>query len=230
MIKTHKRVSLYAMFAYHNVEIFTFDGSVQADSTSKHGMRDREVMTIISTGDFRNGLVIELGGTLFRIVEFQHVKPGKGGAFVRTRLKNVETGAVLDKTFRAGEKVEEAVLEHRRMQYLYRDGENYVFMDLENYEQSMLTPAVIGEAAAFLVENQELGVLVRSGKAVAVDLPTSVNLKVQKADPWLKGDTSGAATKPVTLETDLVVQVPLFVEEGDVLKIDTRSGRYMERI
>lgn len=174
--------------------------------------------------------MIDLEGTMFRIVEFQHVKPGKGGAFVRTRLKNVETGAVVDRTFRAGEKFEEAVLEHRRMQYLYRDGENYVFMDLENYEQGPLPPAVIGEASSFLVENQELSVFMRGGKAVTIELPASVNLKVKKADPGLKGDTSGAATKPVTMETGIVVQVPLFVEEGDVLKVDTRSVRYIERI
>ena len=167
---------------------------------------------------------------MFRIVEFQHVKPGKGGAFVRTKLKNVETGAVVEKTFRAGEKFDEAVLEHRRMQYLYRDGENYVFMDLETYEQVPIGPGVIGEATTYLVENQELSVFVRGGKPVTVELPPAVNLKVVKAETWLKGDTSGAATKPVTLETGLVVQVPLFVEKGDTIKVDTRTGRYSERI
>ena len=173
---------------------------------------------------------MDLAGSLFRIVEFQHVKPGKGGAFVRTKLKNVETGAVVDRTFRAGEKFDEAVLEHRRMQYLYRDGENYVFMDIETYEQVPVVPGVIGEAAVYLAENQELSLFVRGGKTVTVELPAAVNLRVVKAEPWLKGDTSGAATKPVTLETGLVVQVPLFVEEGDVLKVDTRTGRYSERI
>lgn len=175
-------------------------------------------------------MVIEMDGSLFRIVEFQHVKPGKGGAFVRTKIKNVETGAVLDRTFRAGEKIEEAILEHRKMQYLYRDGESYVFMDLENYEQSSAGPDVVGEASPYLVENQELSVFIRKGKPMTVELPASVNLKVVQAEQWLKGDTSGAATKPVTLETGLVVQVPLFVEEGDLLKVDTRSGKYMERI
>jgi elongation factor P len=185
---------------------------------------------IASTSDFRNGLVIDLDGLMFRIVEFQHVKPGKGAAFVRTKLKNVETGQVIDKTFRAGEKVEEAVLEHRKMQYLYRDGDNCVFMDTDTYEQVSIPPEVIGEAASFLVENQELSVFLRQGKAVTIELPAAVNLKVVKADPGLKGDTSGAATKPVTLETGLVVQVPLFVEEGETLKIDTRAGKYLERI
>ena len=172
---------------------------------------------------------MELDGALLRIVEFQHVKPGKGGAFVRTKLKNVETGQVFDKTFRAGEKLEEAVLEHRKMQYLYGDGDNYVFMDIESYEQVAVPLEVVGETASFLVENQELSVFLRKGKAVTLELPAAVNLKVIKAEQWLKGDTTGGATKPVTLETELVVQVPLFVEEGDVVRIDTRSGRYIER-
>ena len=184
---------------------------------------------IASTSDFRNGLVLDIDGALMRIVEFQHVKPGKGAAFVRTKLKNVETGQVVDKTFRAGEKVEEALLEHRKMQYLYADGDNYIFMDVETYEQVTVGHDVVGEWASFLVENQELSVFMRNDKAVTIELPVAVNLKVEKADPGLKGDTSGAASKPVTLETGLVVQVPLFVEEGDTLKIDTRSGKYLER-
>jgi len=171
-----------------------------------------------------------MDGALFRIVEFQHVKPGKGAAFVRTKLKNVETGQVVDKTFRAGEKVEEAILEHRKMQFLYLDGENYVFMDMENYEQVTVGPDVVGDAASFLVENQELSVFLRNGKAVTLELPAAVVLAVTKADPGHKGDTTSGATKPVTLETGLVVQVPLFVEEGDTLKIDTRSTRYIERV
>jgi elongation factor P len=190
---------------------------------------EREVPGIISTADFRNGLVLELDGALLRIVEFQHVKPGKGGAFVRTRLKNVETGQVFDKTFRAGEKLEEAVLEHKKMQYLYGDGDNYIFMDNESYEQVTVPAEVVGETASFLVENQELSVFLRKGKAVTLELPAAVNLKVSKAEQWLKGDTTGGATKPVTVETGLVLQVPLFVEEGDVVKVDTRSGRYIER-
>jgi elongation factor P len=186
-------------------------------------------LTITSTADFRNGLVLDLDGSLLRIVEFQHVKPGKGGAFVRTKLKNVETGQVFDKTFRAGEKVEEAVLEHRKMQYLYGDGDNYVFMDTETYEQISVPLDVVGDTASFLVENQELSVFLRSGKVITLELPAAVNLKVAKAEQWLKGDTTSGATKPVTLETGLTVQVPLFVEEGDVVRIDTRSTRYIER-
>jgi len=189
-----------------------------------------EVRKIATTADFKNGMVVDQDGALMRIVEFQHVKPGKGAAFVRTKLKNVETGQVVDKTFRAGEKVEEAVLEHHKMQYLYKDGDNYVLMDTDNYEQVIVPLEVIGDAADFLVENQELSVFLRKGKAITVELPAAVLLKVEKAEPWLKGDTTSGATKPVTLETGLVVQVPLFVEEGDTLKIDTRSGKYIERV
>jgi len=165
-----------------------------------------------------------------RIVEFQHVKPGKGGAFVRTKVKNVETGAVLEKTFRAGEKFQEAILEHRKMQFLYREGENYNFMDLENYEQISIPADVIGDATSFLVENQEVSVFVHGGKPITIELPAAVVLRVIKAEPWLKGDTTGAATKPVVCETGLTVQVPLFVNEGDLIKVDTRSGAYIERV
>ena len=171
-----------------------------------------------------------MDGSLMRIVEFQHVQPGKGAAFVRTKLKNVETGQVVDKTFRAGEKVEEAVLEHRKMQFLYKDGDNNIFMDSENYEQVSVPPEVVGESADFLVENQDLSVFMRNGKAVTIELPAAVRLKVAKAEPGMKGDTSSGATKPVTLETGLVLHVPLFVNEGDGVKVDTRTGRYIERV
>ncbi|MHB8895559.1 MAG: elongation factor P [Candidatus Geothermincolia bacterium] len=183
-----------------------------------------------STSDFRNGLVLDINGQLMRIIEFQHVKPGKGAAFVRTKLKNVETGQVVDKTFRAGEKVEEAVLEHKKMQYLYKDGDNFVFMDLETYEQTHVPGETVGDTANFLVENQELSVFIRNGKAVTMELPAAVRLQVEKAEPGLKGDTSSGATKPITLETGLVIQAPLFVNEGDSVKVDTRTGRYIERV
>ena len=174
--------------------------------------------------------MLDIGGSLMRIVEFQHVKPGKGAAFVRTKLKNVETGQVVDKTFRAGEKVEEAVLEHKKMQYLYKDGDNFIFMDLETYEQTTVPEGTVGDTANFLVENQELSVFIRNGKAVTMELPPAVHLKVAEAEPGLKGDTSSGATKPVTLETGLVIQAPLFVNEGETLKVDTRTGRYIERV
>ena len=174
--------------------------------------------------------MLDIDGSLMRIVEFQHVKPGKGAAFVRTKLKNVETGQVVDKTFRAGERLEEAVLEHRKMQYLYNDGQNYIFMDTENYEQVSVSPAVVGDEAKYLIENQEVSLFIRKGTPITMGLPPAVNLNVTGAETWLKGDTSGAATKPVTLETGLVIQVPLFVEEGDTIRVDTRSGRYVERV
>jgi elongation factor P len=196
----------------------------------RHQVSDTGGPTIATTADFRNGLVLDIDGSLMRIVEFQHVKPGKGAAFVRTKLKKVETGQVVDKTFRAGEKVEEAVLEHRKMQFLYKDGDNYIFMDTENYEQMPVGSDGVGDTADFLVENQELSLFIRQGKVVTMELPASVRLKVAKAEPGLKGDTSSGATKPVTLETGLVLQVPLFVNEGDSIKVDTRSGRYIERV
>ncbi len=174
--------------------------------------------------------MLEIDGSLMRIVEFQHVKPGKGGAFVRTKLKNVETGQVVEKTFRGGEKVEEALLEHKKMQFLYKDGESYVFMDTDNYEQVTVPLEVVGGAADYLVENQELSVFVRNGKTVTMELPAAVVLAVTEAAPGLKGDTSSGATKPVTLETGLTIQVPLFVNEGDSVKVDTRTGRYIERV
>ncbi len=174
--------------------------------------------------------MIELDGELFRIVDFQHVKPGKGGAFVRTKLKNVEKGAVIDKTFRAGEKMQEAVLERRPMQYLYRDGELYVFMDRKTYEQLSMGRDLVEESSDYLVENQDVGVLLKDGKPLVLELPNTVKIKVIKADPGLKGDRVGGAMKPVTLETGKVIQVPLFIEKGDTLKIDTRTGDYISRI
>ena len=173
--------------------------------------------------------MIEQKGELFRIVEFLHVKPGKGGAFVRTKLKNVESGAVVDKTFRAGEKMQEAVLERRPMQYLYRDGEMYVFMDRKNYEQLSVGPELVEDSSEYLVENQDVDVLLQDNKPLVLELPNSVKIKVVKADPGLKGDRVGGAIKPVTLETGKVIQVPLFIEEGDTLKINTQTGEYISR-
>lgn len=174
--------------------------------------------------------MLKLEGNLFRLVEFQHVKPGKGGAFVRTRLKNVETGAVLERTFRAGEKFDEVVLSHRRMQYLYPDGDNFVFMDTETFEQVAIPGDVVGDDALFLGENLDVDVYVHEGKPISLELPPAVLLEVKEAEPWLKGDTTSGATKPVVLETGLRLQVPLFVEEGDTVKVDTRSNEYIERV
>jgi len=181
------------------------------------------------TSDFRNGFVIDLDGQLMSIVEFLHVKPGKGGAFVRTKLKNVETGRVLEKTFRSGEKVTEVRLENRPFQYLYADGDMLVFMNEETYEQISLPKERLGEDLNFLLENMKVMMLLREGTPITVEIPATVELRVIRSDPGIKGDTATNATKPATLETGYEVAVPLFVEEGDLLKIDTRTGKYMSR-
>jgi elongation factor P len=166
---------------------------------------------------------------LFKIVEFQHVKPGKGGAFVRTTLKNTRTGQVVDKTFRAGEKVEQAVIDNREMQFLYREGDDYIFMDNSSYEQMNVTPAALGDATNYMVESSTAVLQMYKGEIVGVDLPAAVELAVAETEPGIQGDRVSGARKPATLETGLVVQVPLFVNTGDRLKIDTRSGEYITR-
>ena len=182
------------------------------------------------TTDFRNGFTMLLDGELFSTVEFQHVKPGKGGAFVRTKLKNVRTGAVLDRTFRSGDKVEEVRVEKREMQYLYSEGEVYYFMDLETYDQIGIQKETVGKAAELLKENENAFVLTARGSAIGVELPNFVELRVAHTEPGVRGDTATGAVKPAVLETGAQVQVPLFVNEGDVLKIDTRTGEYVERV
>jgi elongation factor P len=184
----------------------------------------------VSTNDFKNGMTIELDGILFQIVEFQHVKPGKGGAFVRTKLRNVKTGAVLERTFNAGVKVGLAIVERRGFQYLYSDGDAFVFMDLRTYEQIHVPRSLAGEAGSFLVEGAEAQVAMHEGVPIGVELPASTVLTIAKTDPGVKGDTRTGALKPATLETGVVVSVPLFVEEGEKIKVDTRSGQYIERV
>lgn len=182
-----------------------------------------------STADFRSGMVIDLDGTAFRIVEFQHVKPGKGGAFVRTKLKNVLSGAVVDKTFRAGEKMEEVRLEVRETQFLYSDADFFHFMDMETYEQFSMSAELVGQTSRFIKESSLVKVLTREGQPFLIELPTHVILSVMETEPGMRGDTAQGATKPAKLETGLVVTVPLFIEVGDRLKIDTRTGDYIER-
>lgn len=182
-----------------------------------------------STAEFRKGLKIEIDGKPLIIVESQHVKPGKGGAFVRTKLKNLETGQVLEQTFRSGAKVGKPDLEEKYMQYLYQDGDNYVFMDTQTYDQIFIHGDYLEDAIPYMHANIELAVLFFQGRPIGVDLPTSVVLEVTECEPGVKGDTATGATKPATLETGHVVQVPLFINEGDKLKVDTRSGEYMER-
>jgi elongation factor P len=183
----------------------------------------------VSTNDLKRGMTLDLDGTLFQIVEFQHVKPGKGGAFVRTKLRNVRSGAVVDRTFNAGVNVGLAIVERKEMQYLYRDGEAFVFMDTETYEQLPIPSGVVGDAASYLTEGFTAIVPIHDGNAIGMELPASMVLRVATTDPGVKGDRVSGALKPATLETGLVVQVPLFVEEGDLVKVDTRTGEYLTR-
>ncbi|MFQ5678680.1 MAG: elongation factor P [Gemmatimonadota bacterium] len=183
------------------------------------------------TSDFRNGMVVELDGDLYQIVYFQHVKPGKGGAFVRTKLKKVLTGAVLDRTFRAGEKVREVRLERRAMQYTYTDGHLYHFMDLETYEMIPLSREAIGEEQLlYLQENIECEGLTRDGKVLTVQLPQFVELEVVETEPGVRGDTAQGGTKPAKLATGAVVQVPLFIERGEVIRVDRTDDKYVTRV
>ena len=184
---------------------------------------------MISVNDFKNGLTIEVNHDLWRIVEFQHVKPGKGGAFVRSKLKNLRTGAVQEKTFRATEKVEQAQIDNKKMQYLYADGNSYVFMDTTTYEQLALPQEVMGDALNYLTENMDVNVIMHDGETLGIELPNVVDLKVTATEPGIKGDTSSGGSKPATMETGLVVQVPFFVNVGDLLTINTTDGTYSSR-
>ncbi|HEY8212417.1 MAG TPA: elongation factor P [Myxococcaceae bacterium] len=190
---------------------------------------------VIDTSEFRKGLKIEIDGEPFEIVDFQHVKPGKGSAFVRTSIRSLISGRVLQPTLKSGEKVGRPDIEDREMQYLYKQGDDYYFMDTKNYEQTFLTESILGDDKAgtppkyFLKEQVNVSVLFYNGKALGVSLPNSVDLKVTKCDPGIRGDTVSGALKPATLETGYTVQVPLFVNEGDMLKIDTRDGKYLTR-
>ncbi|MDP1794744.1 MAG: elongation factor P [Acidimicrobiales bacterium] len=186
-------------------------------------------MATVSTNDLNTGMTLNLPEGLFKVVDFQHVKPGKGGAFVRTKLKNVRNGAVVDRTYRADEKLEQAIIEKREMQFLYRDGDDYVFMDTGTYDQHNLSSTVLGDATGFLKES-DTAVIQRYGdEVVGVDLPASVELLVAETEPGVQGDRVSGARKPATLETGHVLQVPLFVNQGDKIKVDTRSGEYITR-
>ena len=184
----------------------------------------------ISTADFRTGLTIETAGELYSIVEFQHVKPGKGGAFVRTKLRNLRTGSVTDKTFRAGERMEQAMIQRRPMQFLYRGGNDLVFMDMETFDQTTLSIGQVGDGVGYLKPDLEVTVTMYEDELLGVELPHSVDLKDTKPDPGLSGYTATGGSKPATLESGAVVTVPLFLNEGDVIRVDTRSGKYLERV
>ena len=185
---------------------------------------------MIDTSDFRNGLSIILDNEIYQIVEFQHVKPGKGGAFVRTRLKNLRTNSTLEKTFRAGEKMEQAILDRRPMQYLYSTGDAYVFMDQEDYDQIEIQAQHLGDQAKYLKENMEVQVLTHNSEVLDVDIPITLELEVVETDPGLRGDTASGGSKPAKVETGAVVNVPLFINIGDRIKVDTRTDAYLERV
>ncbi|WP_299048855.1 elongation factor P [uncultured Actinomyces sp.] len=183
-----------------------------------------------TTNDLRNGLVLNLEGQLWQVVEFQHVKPGKGPAFVRTKIKNVLSGKTVDRTFNAGLKVDTATVDRRDMQYLYKDGNDYVFMDVKSYDQIYVPGDTVGDAARFLLENQDVIVAFHDETVLFVELPAAVVLTVSHTEPGLQGDRSNAGTKPATLETGAEIQVPLFLNTGDRVKVDTRSGSYISRV
>ena len=187
-------------------------------------------MPAISTNDLKNGITLELDNGLFTVVEFQHVKPGKGGAFVRTKLRNLRTGNLLEKTFNAGIKVEQAILEKRDMQFLYKDGDDFVFMDTESYDQTHVAPVALGDAADYMVESSVAIIATYQGEIVSVEIPASVELNITETEPGVQGDRVSGATKPATLETGKVIKVPLFVNTGDKVKVDTRTGDYITRV
>lgn len=185
---------------------------------------------MILVNDIHKGVVLKLEGQLFLVVEFQHVNPGKGGAFVRTKLKNITTGAVVEKTFRSGDKLEDAEIDKRKTTYLYTDGETYTFMDTQNYEQYVLDAGIVGDAKDFLKENMEVDIELHEGRPITLILPNFVQLRVTETEPGVKGDTVSGATKPAIVETGARIMVPLFVNQGDLIKVDTRTGEYIERV
>jgi elongation factor P len=186
-------------------------------------------MAAISTSDIKNGITIKVDEGLFTVIEFQHVKPGKGGAFVRTKLRNARTGAVIERTYRSDERLEQAIIDKRDMQFLYRDGEDYIFMDQVSYDQVPVTAKNLGDAANFLKETGKAMLITHEDEIIGVELPASVELVISETEPGVQGDRVSGARKPATLETGFVVQVPLFVESGETIKVDTRTGEYMTR-
>ena len=185
---------------------------------------------MVSAGDVRNGLTIEYEGNVFQVIEFQHVKPGKGAAFVRTKLKNIKSGGIIEKSFRPTEKFPQAHIERKEMQYLYSDGDLFHFMDVETYDQIVLSEDQVGDTLKFVKENEMVKILSHNGEVFAMEPPLFVELEITETEPGFKGDTSTGATKPATVETGALVYVPLFVEIGDVIKIDTRTGEYLSRV
>jgi elongation factor P len=187
-------------------------------------------MPAITTNDLKNGITLQLENGLFTVIEFQHVKPGKGGAFVRTKLRNLKTGNVLEKTFNAGIRVEQAMLEKKDMQFLYRDGDDYVFMDTESYDQINVSPVALGDAADYIIESMIAIIATHNAEIVSVEIPASVELLIANTEPGIQGDRVSGARKPAELQTGKTIQVPLFVNIGDKVKVDTRSGEYLTRV
>ena len=185
---------------------------------------------MVTSNDLKNGMVLEIEGALWTIIWFQHHKPGKGGAVVRTKMRNVKTGAVVDRTLNAGVKVDQAIIDKRDMTYLYHDGSDWIFMDATSYEQLPIPETILGDATKYLIENQTVTVGIHDGKPITIDIPASVELTVTQTDPGVKGNTVTGAMKPATLETGAIVQVPLFVEQGSKIKVDTRTGEYLTRV
>jgi elongation factor P len=184
---------------------------------------------VATTNDLKNGMVLNIDGQLWTVVEFQHVKPGKGGAFVRTKIKNIMSGKVIDRTFNAGVKVDVATVDKRDMQYLYREGADFVFMDMADYDQPRVPASVVGDAANYLLEEQTVTVAFNEGNALYVDMPAAVELTISQTDPGVQGDRSTGGTKPATLETGAQIHVPLFISTGEKIKVDTRTGQYLGR-
>ena len=184
----------------------------------------------LSTADFKTGLTIEYEGKVFQILEFQHVKPGKGGAFVRSRLRNLMNGATIEKTWRAGDSMDQAIVERRNVEFLYRDGDDLMFMDMEDFEQLSLPAKDAGDVAKFLKDNTPVQLTTWKGKTLSVEPPQTMEFVVTQTDPGLKGDTAQGGSKPATIETGAVVTVPLFINEGELIRVDTRSGAYLERV
>jgi elongation factor P len=185
---------------------------------------------VATTNDIKNGTVLKIDGQLWNVIEFQHVKPGKGGAFVRTKMRNITSGKVVDRTFNAGAKIDTATVDRRDYQYLYKDGSDFVFMDTQDFDQIHLSAEAVGDAANFMLENQEVLIALNEGSPLYIELPPSVTLEITYTEPGLQGDRSSAGTKPATLETGYEIQVPLFVETGTKVKVDTRDGSYLGRV
>lgn len=203
---------------------------INSREKAAHKVRIEGGLQMISAGDFKNGVTVEIDGNIYQILEFQHVKPGKGAAFVRTKLKNIISGGVVEKTFRPTEKFPKAHIDRKDMQYLYRDGDLFNFMDVETYDQIALNEDVVGDSLKFVKENEVVKICSHNGNVFSVEPPLFVELAITETEPGFKGDTAQGATKPATVETGAIVMVPLFVEQGDVLKIDTRSGEYLSRV